>query len=102
MGADVCLSSRGNLDIQARYPMPDDQWQRILNLARENKPEIIQDLKIEHDLNKLLWQIGAKIEPGPRLVFNPLLDGPKVDRERWDKAVELEGMFWEAYSKGMI
>ncbi|MDZ7759940.1 MAG: hypothetical protein U5L00_06755 [Desulfovermiculus sp.] len=53
-------------------------------------------------LQNLLRQVGAKIETGPRLVFNPLLDGPRVNPERWEKAVELEGMFWEAYEEGRI
>ena len=102
MGVLVSLDDDGSLDIRAQGRMSKDQWEDALSLAKEFKPEIIQDLKIEQGLNKLLWQVGAKIEPGPRLVFNPLLAGPGVDRERWEKAVELEELFWEAYDRGMI
>jgi hypothetical protein len=53
-------------------------------------------------LQRLLREVGAKIEPGPRIVFNPYLAGPRVDRERWDKAVELEGIVRALHCKGEI
>lgn len=54
------------------------------------------------ELKRLLREVGAKIEPGPKLVFIPYLDGPKVNRKRWDLAMKLEGLFWEAYERGLI
>jgi hypothetical protein len=44
-GVDVYLDGNGCLDIQAIQPLPDAQWQEILRLAREHKPEIIEALK---------------------------------------------------------
>jgi hypothetical protein len=34
-------------------------------------------------------------EGKPALRFDPPLEAPSVDPERWAKAEELEGLFWE-------
>jgi hypothetical protein len=102
MGVVVSLDNDGSLDIRAQGRMSKDQWNDALEFAKEFKPEIIQDLKNEQGLHRLLREVGAKIEPGPRIVFNPYLAGPRVDRERWDKAVELEGIVRALHCKGEI
>ncbi|MDZ7760831.1 MAG: hypothetical protein U5L00_11315 [Desulfovermiculus sp.] len=102
MNVVVSLDDDGSLDVRAQGRMSQQAWNDALEFAKEFKPEIIQDLKIETDMKGLLRDVGAKIETGPKLVFIPPLDGPSVDQARWDLAMELEGMFWEAYEKGMI
>jgi hypothetical protein len=102
MGVVVSLDEDGLLDVRAQKRMPQQAWDDALEFAKEFKPEIIQDLYFELELQNLLQGVGAKIEPGPKLVFVPPLDGPNVNRQRWDLAMELEEAFWEAYVKELI
>ena len=49
---------------------------------------------------QLFKEVGAKIvyeNKKPVLRFNPPLDGPKVDPERWQKALKLEEYFNENF-----
>jgi len=46
----------------------------------------------------LLKEVGAKIvvKNGISVLqFDPPLEGPKVDKKRWEKARELERLYWE-------
>ncbi len=46
-------------------------------------------------LEKLLKEVGAElIDGGQVLRFKPALAGPKVDPERWEKALKLEALFF--------
>lgn len=50
------------------------------------------------DFQALLNQVGAKVvhvDGMPVLRFEPHLDGPQVDPERWTMAEVLEDMFWK-------
>lgn len=50
---------------------------------------------------QLFKEVGAKIiykNKKPILRFDPPLDGPKIDPERWEKALKLEEYFWEKVS----
>lgn len=102
IGVVVSLDKNGFLDVRAQNRMSQQAWDEALEFAKEFKPEIIQDLYFELELQNLLQGVGAKIEPGPKLVFVPPLDGPKVNRKRWDLAMELEELFWVAYEKELI
>lgn len=57
----------------------------------------------ENTLASLLSEVGSEIiqeDSSHVLRFNPYLEGPQVDPERWAKAVELEAMFMEATHNG--
>lgn len=82
MGVVVSLDGDHTLDVRTQRRMPDDLWQQVLNLTKEHKPEILEDLKIEQDLGKLFYQIGAQVGPGPRLVFVPPLDGLNLSEKK--------------------
>ena len=52
----------------------------------------------KNNLEDLLSEVGAKIvsdESGHVLQFNPALAGPQIDPDRWQKALELEHIFFE-------
>ena len=50
----------------------------------------------KNHLEDLLSEVGAQItDDGRRLQFNPALAGPEIDPERWQKALELEKLFFE-------
>jgi hypothetical protein len=49
-----------------------------------------------HIFKMLLSEVGAEItEDGQGLRFKPELAGPQIDPDRWEKALELEHLFFE-------
>lgn len=51
MGIQVKIDNDGSLDLQANKQIPEDQWNKILDLAKKHKSEIIGELK-EQDKGK--------------------------------------------------
>jgi len=55
----------------------------------------------KNHLQDLLSEVGAEIvqeDSSPVLRFNPYLAGPQIDPDRWQKALELEKLFFETVS----
>ena len=69
-------------------------------------PEVSYDSKdstrgrpfFKNRMDQLLSEVGGSIttdtDGSQRLKFNPFLAGPQVDAERWQKALELEELFF--------
>lgn len=73
---------------------PTDKGKRQLSrLSRTRGDETARQ-----QFEVLRHQVGARLrseEGKPALRFDPPLEAPSVDPERWAKAEELEGLFWE-------
>lgn len=75
-----------------------DRARQSLQGGQERKKEHSSPDSSRGAFNELLQKVGARtyMEDGkPVLRFEPPLESPSVNPERWAMAEELEGLFWE-------